>query len=28
MSEDNKPNSAKGRTSYDSTSTGSIIPFF
>jgi hypothetical protein len=27
MSED-KSNSAKGRTSYDSTSTGSLIPFF
>lgn len=25
---DKKSNSAKGRTSYDSTSTGSIIPFF
>jgi hypothetical protein len=28
MSEEGKSNSAKGRTSYDSTSTGSIIPFF
>ena len=28
MSEEEKSNSAKGRTSYDSTSTGSIIPFF
>ena len=28
MSEENTPNSAKGRTSYDSTSTGSLIPFF
>ena len=28
MSEENTPNSAKGRTSYDSTSTRSIIPFF
>ena len=28
MPEENKSNSAKGRTSYDSTSTGSIIPFF
>jgi hypothetical protein len=28
MSEEEKANSAKGRTSYDSTSTGSIIPFF
>jgi len=25
---DNRPNLAKGRTSYDSTSTGSLIPFF
>ena len=25
---DDKPNSAKGRTSYDSNSTGSLIPFF
>jgi hypothetical protein len=28
MPEENNPNSAKGRTSYDSTSTGSLIPFF
>ena len=28
MSEEKKSNLAKGRTSYDSTSTGSIIPFF
>jgi hypothetical protein len=28
MSEEEKSNSAKGRTSYDSISTGSIIPFF
>ena len=28
MPEENTPNSAKGRSSYDSTSTGSIIPFF
>ncbi len=28
MPENKKPNLAKGRTSYDSTSTGSIIPFF
>ena len=28
MSDDNTPNSAKGRTSYDSTSTGLLIPFF
>ena len=28
MSDDKKSNSAKGRTSYDSTSTGSLIPFF
>jgi hypothetical protein len=28
MSEEEKLNSAKGRTSYDSTATGSIIPFF
>ena len=26
--DEKKPNSAKGRSSYDSTSTGSIIPFF
>lgn len=26
--DDEKPNSAKGRSSYDSTSTGSLIPFF
>ena len=28
MADEAKPNSAKGRTSYDSTSTGSVIPFF
>jgi hypothetical protein len=28
MSDKGKSNSAKGRTSYDSTSTGSLIPFF
>lgn len=28
MTDEQKPNSAKGRTSYDSTSTGSVIPFF
>jgi hypothetical protein len=28
MAEEKNANSAKGRTSYDSTSTGSIIPFF
>lgn len=28
MSDENKSNLAKGRTSYDSTSTGSLIPFF
>jgi hypothetical protein len=28
MSDGKNPNSAKGRTSYDSTSTGAIIPFF
>jgi len=28
MSDEPNSNSAKGRTSYDSTSTGTIIPFF
>ena len=28
MSDEHNSNSAKGRTSYDSTSTGSLIPFF
>ena len=28
MTEQSRPNLAKGRTSYDSTSTGALIPFF